>query len=142
MADIHSDLGSSDLMESHAAQLPQHFRSLQVCHGVSLHCFACGQVNKPERSRVHLSELHLKTPRQCGKKRIIPYHSAHSISFHIIPSYLAEGLIRALNIVHFANLMFDFNAARISRGEDNDHLGSRFKGGFEHFQDSPMHSSV
>jgi hypothetical protein len=64
-----------------------------------------------------------------------------SISFHIITSYL-EGLIRALNIVHFANLMFDFNAARISRGEDNDHLGSRFKGGFEHFQDSPMHSSV
>ena len=80
----HSYLGSSDLMESHAAQLPQHFRSLQVCHGVSLHCFACGQVNKPERSRVHLSELHLKTPRQCGKKRIIPYHSAH---FHIIPHH-------------------------------------------------------
>jgi hypothetical protein len=123
-------------------QLMLGLSSLQVFYGLSLHCFVHGQVNKPERLRVQLSELHLKTPRQCGKKGIIPYHSAHSISFHIIPSYLAEGLIRALNIVHFANLMFGFNAARISRGQDNDHLGSRFKGGFEHFQDSPMHSSV
>ena len=30
MADIHSDLGSSDLMESNAAQLPRHLRNLST----------------------------------------------------------------------------------------------------------------
>ena len=103
-------------------QLMLNLWSIQVCHEVSLHRLVRGQVNEPERSRVHLSEIHLKTPRQCGKRHIIPYHSISfriilHTAFHIIPSYLTEGLNKSSEHrpLRKAGVWLHIDAARILR---------------------------